>query len=211
VSVKVYVEGGGDTNLLKAACREGFRKFFEKFMKRGQSPKIIACGSRNEALDKFRTALLSSPGEHIVLLVDAEAPVNPDQTVWEHLKHRDGWAPPPGATDDNTHLMVQCMESWFLADPETLANYFGQGFQASALPKNPLIEGIDKPTVFRTLEAATRKVKTKGAYSKGGHSFAILAQIDPNKVRRASPHAERLAVALLRLTSRAKPPNQVPT
>jgi hypothetical protein len=201
VSVRIYVEGGGNTGALKSECRRGFSQFFAKFIPPGKQPRVIACGSRDEALDDFRTALRQHPDEHIVLLVDAEAPVNPEQTVWEHLKQRDGWEPPSGATEENTHLMVQCMESWFLADPETLARYFGQGFQLSALPKNPNIEDIAKAAVFRALEAATRQAKTKGAYSKGGHSFTILALIDPNKVRRASPHAERLAVMLLQFTS----------
>jgi hypothetical protein len=201
VSVRIYVEGGGNTGALQSECRRGFHEFFAKFIPRGKQPKVIACGSRTEALDDFRKALGQYPDEHIVLLVDAEAPVNPDQTIWEHLKHRDGWDPPKGATDDNTHLMVQCMESWFLADGETLASYFGQGFQDSALPRNPNIEDIAKSTVFRALEAATRQTKTKGKYSKSEHSFRILALIDSNKVRRASPHTERLAVTLLQLSA----------
>jgi hypothetical protein len=201
VSVRIYVEGGGNTGALQSECRRGFHEFFAKFIPRGKQPKVIACGSRTEALDDFRKALRQYPGEHIVLLVDAEAPVNSEQTIWEHLKHQDGWDPPKGATDDTTHLMVQCMENWFLADPETVAGYFGQGFQDSALPKNPRIEDISKPDVLRALEAATRKTKTKGKYSKAEHSFRILALIDSNKVRRASPHADRLAVTLLRFSS----------
>ncbi|MFL5344988.1 MAG: DUF4276 family protein [Hyalangium sp.] len=201
MSVRIYVEGGGNTGALKSECRRGFSQFFAKFIPPGKQPKVIACGSRNEALDDFSTALRQYPGEHIVLLVDAEAPVNPKKTIWEHLKQQDGWAPPSGATEDNTHLMVQCMESWFLADPETLAGHYGQGFQESALPQNRNIEDIAKSAVLHALESATRQSKTKGKYSKGGHSFAILALIDPNKVRRASRHAERLAVTLLQFSS----------
>jgi hypothetical protein len=201
VSLRVYVEGGGNTSALKSECRRGFSQFFSKILPLGKQPKIIACGSRNEALDDFRTALRQYPQEHVVLLVDAEAPVDSERTVWEHLKKRDQWDPPAGASEDNTHLMVQCMESWFLADPEALARYFGQGFQASALPKNPNIETIAKSDVLRALEAATRQTKTKGSYSKGRHSFAVLALIDANKVRRSSPHAERLATVLLGFVS----------
>jgi hypothetical protein len=201
VSVRIYVEGGGNTGALKSECRRGFSEFFAKILPAGRQPKVIACGSRNEALDNFRTALREHPKEHVVLLVDAEEPVSPDATVWGHLKQRDNWEPPAGATEDNSHLMVQCMESWFLADVETLASYFGQGFQESALPRNPNIEEISKPRVFNALEAATRQTKTKGTYSKGGHSFRILAMIDANKVRRASGYAERLATALLRFSS----------
>nr|WP_187345118.1 DUF4276 family protein [Cystobacter ferrugineus] len=197
--MRIYVEGGGHSGALKSECRRGFAEFFAKFVPRGKQPRIIACGSRNEALDDFRTALRTYREDHVVLLVDAEAPVAPGQSTWAHLG--DGWAPPPGATEENTHLMVQCMESWFLADLTELAAYFGQGFQASSLPRNPNIEAISKQDVFRALEAATRQTRTKGAYSKGGHSFAILARIDPVKVRGASPSAERLATALLRFAS----------
>lgn len=201
MSVRIYVEGGGSTGALKSECRRGFAEFFAKFLPRGKQPRIIACGSRNEALDDFRTALRKHRDEHVVLLVDAEAPVASGQAIWAHLHQRDGWDPPAGATEENTHLMVQCMESWFLADPEELASYFGQGFQSSALPRNPNIEAVSKQDVFRSLENATRQARTKGVYSKGGHSFALLARIDPVRVRGASPHAERLAVTLLRLAS----------
>lgn len=201
MSVRIYVEGGGQTSALKSECRRGFSQFFSKILPPGKQPKIIACGSRNEALKDFTIALLQYPQEHVLLLVDAEAPVDPERIIWGHLKKRDRWEPPAGATEDNTHLMVQCMESWFLADPEALAGYFGQGFQASVLPKNPDIEAVAKQDVLRALEAATRQTKTKGTYSKGKHSFAVLALIDASKVRRSSPHAERLATVLLGFAS----------
>lgn len=195
------MEGGGNTGALKSECRRGFSEFFAKILPAGRRPKVIACGSRNDALDNFRTALREYPKDHVVLLVDAEAPIAAEATVWAHLKQRDGWEPPEEATEDNSHLMVQCMESWFLADAETLASYFGQGFQVTALPRNPNIEEIAKLVVLHALDAATRQTKTKGAYSKGSHSFDILAKIDANKVRRASPYAERLAMALLQFSA----------
>ncbi len=201
MSVRIYVEGGGNLGALRSECRRGFSEFFRKFIPLGKQPKVIACGSRNEALRDFTTALRTYPDEHIVLLVDSEAPVPQGQSVWAHLKQRDNWEPPQGATEDNTHLMVQCMEAWFLADTDALANYFGQGFQATALPRNPNVEAVAKQDLYRALENATRQTKTKGVYSKGGHSFAVLALIDPAKVRRASAHADRLATALLRLAT----------
>ncbi len=201
MKVRIYVEGGGDSGALKTACRRGFADFFKKFLPAGKLPSVVACGSRGQALKDFRTALKNSRGEHIVLLVDAEDAVATGQEIWVHLKQRDNWDPPPGANEENTHLMVQCMESWFLADPKALSDYFGQGFQSSALPKNLNIEAISKQDVFRALENSTRQTKTKGTYSKGGHSFTLLAMIDPAKVRGASPYAERLAVTLLRLVS----------
>lgn len=86
--------------------------------------------------------------------------------------------------------MVQCMESWFLADPEAVASYFGQGFDSNALPKNPRVERVPKQEVLRSLDRAARPTKKKG-YRKGAHAFSLLATIDPKKIENASPWAKR--------------------
>ena len=110
---------------------------------------------------------------------------------WEHLITRDNWALPDGSTNEQVHLMIECMESWFLADPETLRQFFGQGFNSNSLPGNTNIETINKADVFRSLENASRHSQ-KGSYGKGDHSFKILEKIDARKVLTASPAALRL-------------------
>ena len=87
--------------------------------------------------------------------------------------------------------MVQCMESWFLADPQRLVGYFGTGFQSNALSKRADIENIPKSDVFSQLASATRNSQ-KQAYNKGQHSFTLLAEIDPRKVIACSSFAKRL-------------------
>lgn len=116
---------------------------------------------------------------------------------WTHLKTRDGWDRPDGATDDQAHLMVQCMEAWFLADKAALADFYGQGFHANALPGQPDVEQLLKSDIFKALTSATKATKTKGEYHRTRHGFMLLAHIDHNKVCRASRHAERLAKVLL--------------
>ena len=93
--------------------------------------------------------------------------------------------------------MVQVMESWFLADRETLASFFGQGFSANQLPAaaNP-IDGIAKTQVYRSLANATKNCKTKVPYGKGEHPFKLLGRIDPAKVTSASGWAKRFVDAL---------------
>jgi predicted ATPase len=61
------------------------------------------------------------------------------------------------------------------------------------------VEVIPKADVMNALRSATRDCPTKGEYSKGQHSFEILRQIDPAKIRAASPHADRLLNTLDRL------------
>jgi hypothetical protein len=78
MSVKIYVEGGGDQRKLKRECRRAFSKFFEKAEFKGKMPRVVACGSRNDSYADFCTAVkTSSTSELPLLLVDSEAPVQP--------------------------------------------------------------------------------------------------------------------------------------
>ena len=197
MSVTLYVEGGGDRASLRANCRKAFRSFVRRAGAEGRMPKIIASGSRNEAYDDFKAA----HAQGIVtamLLVDAEEEVTVSG-AWEHLRSRDNWRRPPGASNDQCHLMVQFMESWFLADREALASFYQQRFRPQSLPGNPRqVEQISKRDVENGLERATRDT-SRGRYHKGRHSFEILASLDPAKVTAAYPHAKRFIRALLTL------------
>lgn len=192
----MYVEGGGNSKALKTKCREGFSEFFRKTGLEGRMPKIIACGPRRTAYDDFCTALKqTNTGDFIILLVDSEAEVTPGDSPWEHLRKRDEWTKPRRAKNENAHLMVQCMEAWFIADRDNLREYFGQYFKPNALPPRNDIENIIKTDLEKALEKATRETR-KGAYHKGRHAFDILASLNPDKVKTCSPHVERLVKAL---------------
>ena len=195
--MRLYVEGGGDSKLLRTACREGFSTFLKRAGLVGHLPRIVACGGRRQAYEDFCTAL--KQGTHAaMLLVDSENPVA-GQSPWEHLFEQtgDSWKAPPNATDDDCHLVVQCMESWFLTDHETLGAFFGQGFSAAKLPhpsKN--IETLTKASVYQALADSTHACKTKAPYGKGEHSFKLLARIDPHRVIAGSPWASRFVANL---------------
>jgi hypothetical protein len=195
VSIYLYVEGGGDHAYLITRCREGFRKFLENAGFKGRMPRIVACGSRAKAVGKFKCALEN--GDEAFLLIDSEDLVS-SASPWEHLAARRGdcFTRPAGANDEHCHLMVVCMESWFLADVDALRRYFGQEFNAGALPSNPEIEEILKQDVLGGLASATRQCGRGERYDKGRHSFRILCEIDPARVRRASPWADRFLTML---------------
>lgn len=197
MSIKLYVEGGGDSKSLRTACREGFGAFIEKAGLSGRMPRIVACGGRDKAYDKFKIAHANQDGISL-LLVDAERPVEQAGT-WEHLQGApDEWPRPAGATDDQCHLMVQIMESWFLADRDALREFYSQGYRENALPQNPQIERVAKDDVLDGLDRAARSTSKRG-YDKGSHSFEILARLDPEKVQNSSPHAKRFVEVLFRL------------
>ena len=155
-------------------------------------PKIIACGSRGDAYRSFTRAQAS--GQPAMLLVDAEEPVRA-VGPWEHLKVSDNWDRPPGATDDQCHLMVQVMESWFLADVDALESFYGQGFRNGSLPANRDVEQVSKQDVLNGLAQATAR-SGKGSYKKAAHSYDILGRLNPGKVRAASSYAARFMEAL---------------
>ena len=134
--------------------------------------------------------------DFIVLLVDSEAPVADGGTPWTHLREHDNWNRPDGATEQHAHLMVQCMEAWFLAGKDALAGFFGDGFNRGALPRRPDVENVSKRDLERGMSRAPRP-SSKGEYHKGRHSFEILAAVDPGRVVAALPHAKRLIDTLL--------------
>jgi hypothetical protein len=203
VTVKIYVEGGGDHNkALATQCRYGFSEFLKRAGLKGRMPRIVACGGRRRAYESFRTSHEGAgPNDHPMLLVDSEAPVT--ATPWDHVRLRegDGWERPSNASDEQLHFMVQTMEAWFYADKNELQRYYGQGFRPSVLGARADIDNISKADLFAGLQAATKDCQ-KGEYSKGQHSFQILARIDPEKVRNASPqHGERFLAVLDRICS----------
>ena len=194
MTVRVYVEGGGDHNkTLDTQCRRGFSQFFRKAGLGGRLPRVVACGGRQQACDAFRTAHTNAaPGNLPILLVDSEAPVV-ENDPWEHVMRRpgDGWLRPVGATPDQLHLMVQTMEAWFYADKEQLQAYYGRGFHPAALSQRQDVENIPKADLVAGLLRATRESE-RGQYSKRRDSFEILARIDPARVRASATHAGRL-------------------
>ena len=196
VTVSIYVEGGGPGKNWRIKCRQGFRVFFEKAGLTGHMPRVFPCGSRDDTLKDFRVALREVESDEIpLLLVDSEGPVTPNRKTWQHLRSRDGWERPNIANDDQAQLMVQCMESWFLADVSALEKYFGAGFRSTSLAIRSDIEKIPKSDVFDQLNTASRASR-KSAYDKGRHSFDILAVINPEKVTQLSPFAKRLVDTL---------------
>ena len=161
------------------ACRRGFQELFEKLGLPANRLSVIACGSRFQTFNDFRKALRQQPDDFVILLVDSEGPVEAPG-AWAHLHARDGWPRPAGTVEDQAHLMVQCMEAWFLADREALTEFYGQGFLAGSLPGQPNIEQIPKRSLLPALKHASKQT-TKGPYHKTRHAFALLARINPQR------------------------------
>ena len=190
VKVQLYVEGGG-TKIQRTQCRKAFQAFFKNADLRGHLPRVFASGSRNDAYDAFCTALKDKEVDFAILLVDSEEAVDPNVTSRSHLRQA-GWDKLTNVHDDQVHLMVQCMEAWFLADPKSLEDYFKRGFNARALPRRRPVEAIPKDDLLNGIKFATRKTRNDKAYDKGDDSFKIFQMLDSELVRKAFPRAKHL-------------------
>ena len=190
VSARIYLEGGGDSNAGRRSCRQGFRKLLEACGFKGRMPSLTASGSRNAAYVGFVADHQTAPaGDYVALLVDSEDPVADVNAPWVHLRHRDGWPRPPGADDEQVLLMTTCMETWLVADPDALAERYGPGFQASALPPLNNLESRNRDDVLRGLENATRQCPIR--YAKGPESFTALGKIRPDRIQQHLPSFQR--------------------
>jgi hypothetical protein len=193
VRVRIYVEGGSQGST-KANCRKAFKAFLGKVVAPG-SFTVIASGSRQNAYEDFCSALRQHQSDYVILLVDSETAVA--TTPWQHLNGQSGdrWQRPQNADESQAQLMVRVMESWFLADHQALADYYGQEFMRNALPRQPDIEQIDKQNVFDALTRASKPTQ-KGRYHKTKHGFDLLELINPDLVIKTSVHAKALFVIL---------------
>jgi hypothetical protein len=206
MQIAVYIEGGGETAAQRAELRRGFDALFqsEKENARGKrgSLRLVCCGSRNEAYSAFMNELAVNPAVVSALLVDSETstgPVPADRTQdavlrCDHLKQKqgsggrgqgDGW-PLTGVSPDRVHLMVQCMETWIVADPDALEKFYRQGFKATRLPNRNNLEEEPKTDVQAKLEGATEATQS-GTYAKIRHASKLLLIIDPGKIAKRCP------------------------
>jgi hypothetical protein len=184
--LRLYVEGGGDSDALHTELRQAVTALLRDAGVT-RLPRIVACGGRGAALDDFRNAVEKRGGsERAFLLIDSESPVAEGNSVWDHLRKSDTWEKPPAAEQNSVFLMIQCMETWLLADVDTLEAYFRPAFNRKALTQWPDLEAVPKTTILETLRAATRTGK---AYAKGKISFELLARVKAARIEAACPAA----------------------
>ena len=197
--VAIYMEGGGDGKGAKAALRQGMDALLRPLKEAARAKalrwKLVPCGGRVQAFRGFRNAAVNGDDAIVVLLVDAEGPV--DRAPHLHLQSRDGWDM-NFASEDTINLMVQTMETWIVADPDALSTYYGQNFNGNVLPRRTNLEEIEKEEVTQILNRATERT-TKGRYHKIRHASDLLKRIDVERVKQRCPHCVRLFNVLGRM------------
>ena len=161
--------------------------------------KLVCCGSRDEAHRAFQNALRNGDDGIVVLLVDAEGPVEAQPRA--HLHARDGW----DLTDidgQSVHLMVQMMEAWIVADADALRSYYGSASTRARYRERMILERVGKPTLENSLQRATERTQ-KGRYKKIAHASDLLKRIDAEQVKARCRHCGRLFDELGRMIDAA--------
>ena len=189
MSTRIYIEGGGDSKQLKVQCRKGFRQLLERCGFSGRMPRLVACGGRSEAYSDFKTAHESNKVEYVAMLIDSEEPVSNPEETWDHLRNCDRWERPDGADDEQVLFMTTCMETWIVADRDTLRQHYGSSLQESALPSLISLEQGNRQDIQEGLKRATRNCSN--AYQKGKRSFEILGKLEPETMESYLPAFQR--------------------
>lgn len=202
MEIKLYVEGGGKGSHKRATIKiqQGFDAFFKELKEAARNKKIsfkiIPSSDTQTTYDDFIRSVENSPLSFNLLLVDSDAAIDENESARSFLQKKYGKWKLQKIEDKQCHLMVQIMESWFLADVDALKSFYGKEFKESAIPKNKNVEAIEKERVEKSLKTATVKTQ-KGEYHKIEHGTKILELINTKKVRDAALHCQKLFEAIL--------------
>lgn len=194
--IRIYVEGDSrrSSKYSNITFRQGFHTFLKELIDKAREKRIkfdvIPSGIRDETYKDFCRGLKSHADSFVILLVDSENAVAAGNTAKRFLQETTTWDL-KDTRDEQCHLMVQIMESWFLADTDALKAYYGKGFNVAAIQKNPKVEEVLKADILGALSKATKN-SSKGEYHKTRHGTELLTRIDPKKVRQVAPHCEKL-------------------
>jgi hypothetical protein len=196
VSRRIFIEGGapgqpGSADF-NANCREAFGRFFEAA---GVPPgrfRVQMCGGRSATAKEY--SHFSTAND--LLLLDSEEPLQVNDP-WKHLADRQGdkIVRPVGRKPHHCHLMVTCIECWFLADQKLLDSRFGR-IRAEA--RN--VELVSRQEAKTRLDEGRRKASGgKLGYLKGKDQVPSLKTLNPVEVQRKSAQARRLIEELKRI------------
>ena len=190
--IRIYYEGDRQLG-------DGFLELFSVLRDRARQRRcrFRLISAKGTPCQDFDDGITSHPRAWNILLKDSEKPWTDKLAV--ALCEENGW---DASRAGSIFWMVEMMESWFHADRAALKEFYGRGFNESALKSNPTVERIPKKDLISGLRAATRRT-SKGEYHKTMHAPQLLAAIDPALVRKAAPNCNRLFEAVLNRLSRS--------
>ena len=196
MSAYIYLEGGAsgaNSKELGIRCQQAFHTLLDRMGFKGRKPRLVACGGRRGVYDRFCTAHAAQAIDYVAMWIDSEEPMADTEEAWEHLQQVTTvppWDKPLGAKAEQVLFMTTCMETWIVADRETLREHFKQALNEKQLPALHDLERRSRREVQDPLERATQDCKN--AYAKGKRSFDVLAKLDPAVLKQHLPSFARI-------------------
>ena len=177
--------------------RPGFHKLFESHVERAREQrvrfKLIAGGSRTEAIKDFLRSCTAQPSNLNVLLVDSEQAVQDTAAAIRSLRGESYWDDCAACTNDQINFMVQAMEAWFIADPQALIKHFGQNFRSNVLPSPQNAEVTPVRELTAAISNGLRPYSSRrSGYDKVRDGLELLQLIDETTVGKYCRHFSRL-------------------
>jgi hypothetical protein len=191
MEIRIYFEGN-------KALRSGFEVFFSDLRTAAREARsTLELIAAKDGLSDYRKAERTHGKAWNLLLKDSEQPMpaNPRQLCEQHGINAE--------YENRVFWMVELMEAWFLADPDVLGAYYGQGFGRNAIGNPADVERIPKVEVLNRLKQATRNT-TKGEYHKVKHAPFLLEKLDSIQVRGRAEHCRQLFEAVMAKLNQAR-------
>ena len=194
----VYIEGGSDTNgKVNAEFRHAFHEIFSN-AGITKPPKVIM--AKAQMVGKFVRSYKKD--NDALLLLDSEMNVKGDEDKTDALrrfiqnvKKRKDWDENSDEIpEDRIHFMVACMESWFIADVDTIQTYFGIGKEKIQDWQD--VEIIDKDKILDTLKKIAGE-SPKKKYSKTRDATKLLRRTNPLVVKEKAYFCDRFLKFLI--------------
>jgi len=184
MEIRIYFEGN-------KALRSGFDSFFSELKTAAREARsTLELVAAKDGLSAYRKAQRTHPQAWNVLLKDSEQPMTADRLqLCRRFGIDQGFV-------DRVFWMVELMESWFLAHPKMLSDYYGVGFAVNSIGERADVERVPKAEVLNLLKRATRNT-SKGEYSKVTHAPFLLEKLDSNRVRDRAEHCRQLFEAVI--------------
>ena len=201
-SIFVYVEGEGGGNKKQPAKRHHldgeFRQAWKQFLQpladfaKTKGVLFFQCipgRGGSQSLEKFAHPLPTQAGALRILLIDSERPAAEVTKPWKYLPKckRPNWA-----DDRSCYLMVQCLETWLLADPEAIRVHYDEKSKPCFRPRElkawPPLETVDRKILQKALEKATENCTRPYFHAYGNVLIAVVSREKLMKL----PSVERL-------------------
>ena len=177
--------------------RRGFSQLFELHVGRARLQRLkvnlIAGGSKMEAIKNFMRYCSRYSESLNVLLVDSDGPVTgTTQYLHNSLHSLSIWGSDTPCSDEQVHLMIQAMEAWFAADPQSLRRHFGRNFNVRALPSPQSAEVVSAADLLTAIRRGLPQNRRRRGYDKVSDGVELLGLIDPDVVSQHCGHFRRL-------------------